>query len=507
MQRMKHFGHFWTAILGLVLAGLLLYRLDAAPPLSWDEGWTFAVARNWLETGHFGQINNGVLQGPGLSASYLTVLPVALSFRLFGIGVWQGRLPGLLFMLGALFLLYRVAEQLYGRRTARAALLLLLFLPLTEQIHPLLFARQALGEPVMLFCLLAGTALFGRALQGRPFAAIGAGLFWALALQSKLQAIPFLLFALAGAELAALFRRDRPAWAPILTSGLSLWLAYRGLGWLTGRFLYPRNVASDPITGLLEVTAFVPDLLVRQRALFLVLTIGLPTLAALFWALRDLRRSDWGEPLAYQKLLFFLMTGAWFGWFALFSVFWARYFLPPLYFGAVFAAGMLADWTHGFRLRPTLRSAAGVFRRTPGAAGALAAVLLLSLQLAFFLIGLPQPLRLFRGEDSFIEAVAYLNTNTPEDALVESYDSPIFFLLERDYHFPPAQVNVAYNQRVYLGQEVDIPLDVLENDPDYLVVGPVARDGGLYAPWIESGAFVLEKSFGPYEIYFREEAP
>ncbi len=35
-----------------IVAGLL--RLVAVPPLWWDEGWTLTVARNWVESGHYG---------------------------------------------------------------------------------------------------------------------------------------------------------------------------------------------------------------------------------------------------------------------------------------------------------------------------------------------------------------------------------------------------------------------------------------------------------------------
>src|SRR5574338_537443 len=73
------------------------------------------------------------------------VASVAASFRLFGVGVWQARLVGLLYTYGAFLLLYHLADRLYGRKTAMAALILVILFPLKWQIHPLIVGRQVLG--------------------------------------------------------------------------------------------------------------------------------------------------------------------------------------------------------------------------------------------------------------------------------------------------------------------------------------------------------------------------
>src|SRR3954452_10513417 len=85
----------------ILLAALLLlvglWNL-AGPGMWWDEGWTLSVARNWLERGHYGRLMDGQLWPPGLEASVTVTTAVALSFRLFGVGIWQGRLPGVVFL-------------------------------------------------------------------------------------------------------------------------------------------------------------------------------------------------------------------------------------------------------------------------------------------------------------------------------------------------------------------------------------------------------------------------
>src|SRR6266545_829549 len=88
----------------LALLAIGLWNLGA-PGMWWDEGWTLSVARNWVERGHYGRLLDGQLAPPGLEASLVVTAPIALSMRLFGVGIWQGRLFGVLCMLVAFALL------------------------------------------------------------------------------------------------------------------------------------------------------------------------------------------------------------------------------------------------------------------------------------------------------------------------------------------------------------------------------------------------------------------
>src|SRR2546422_620504 len=143
------------ATAAVLLGGVL--NLEVAPPLGWDEGWTLMVARNWVERGHYGRLLDGAQVAPGLAAALPAVAPIALCFRLFGVGVWQGRLPGVLFTVAALVVLYCLVCRLYGHRVAAAALGFLLLVPGHVPFHPLFWGRQALAEMPLLFYLLAGS--------------------------------------------------------------------------------------------------------------------------------------------------------------------------------------------------------------------------------------------------------------------------------------------------------------------------------------------------------------
>src|SRR5437867_2492656 len=144
------------ALLALILLLLGTINLGSVPPLWWDEGWTLTVARTWVERGHYGRLLAGQLVPSGLEAAFPVTAPIALSFRLLGIGVWQGRLVGVFFTLGTLALMYYLARCLYDRSVAIGTLAVLLFLSPDPAIHPILMGRQVLGEMPALFYLLAG---------------------------------------------------------------------------------------------------------------------------------------------------------------------------------------------------------------------------------------------------------------------------------------------------------------------------------------------------------------
>jgi hypothetical protein len=102
-----------------------------------------------------------------------------------------------------------------------------------------------------------------------------------------------------------------------------------------------------------------------------------------------------------------------------------------------------------------------------------------------------------------MEVATTLNTQTPPDTRIETYESELLFLLNRPYHYPPDQVHVDLNRRMLLDEHVTIAYDPLAADPDYLVVGSFAGWNGLYDPVIKSGAFHLIDHIDSYDIYER----
>lgn len=210
---------------------------------------------------------------------------VALSFRLLGVGLWQGRLPIALCMLGALALLAYLARALYGRRAAVATLLVLLLTPMHRQLHPLLVARQVLAEPAMLLFLLAGHASLLLALRRSRWWLLVAALAWALALMAKIQTLPFWIASvLTMLALAGLWRRWDGA-AGCALAGAGALLGWRALLAAQAWLFQGHSAAPAPLVGLYGVTALVPIAQIRYNTIYRVVLFGLPTCIGLAVAL------------------------------------------------------------------------------------------------------------------------------------------------------------------------------------------------------------------------------
>jgi len=97
----------------------------------------------------------------------------------------------------------------------------------------------------------------------------------------------------------------------------------------------------------------------------------------------------------------------------------------------------------------------------------------------------------------------YLNSFTKGNERIETYESELFFYLDRRYHYPPDQVSMELARRNYINPEATINYDPLQADPDYLVTGRQEIEWGLYAPWLDSGDFQLIQEFPGYQIYKR----
>lgn len=500
----------WLPCLLLLLALVMgVIRLSSAPPLWWDEGWTLSVARTWVERGHYGRLLDGEPASARLAGGFPVIAPIALSFRLFGVGVWQGRIVGVGFTLGALALMYYLASCLYDRSVAVVTLAVLLFMSPHQALHPVLSGRQVLGEMPMLFYLLAGYVCFISALR-RPRCWMWLVIvFWGIALRTKLQVLPFWTLSLL-VPLGIMLLRQRWRLAGLIAIGLlgSLTASRLFMG-LQHALLHDLMIPGSQIHGLYEVSALVPVLHVRFLALLLTLLLGLPTVLGLGYAvaacLSNRDQAVLNREVEVVRLALLTLAGGWLAWYVLMAIWWVRYLFPVTFIGSLFVAVMLRQLTDHFRLSTTLERGRHALRHlhlNKQNLGALLAIVLVS----YTCSGTLRMVHEFYGvqADASVQQVAdYLNTYTPPDALIEAYDAELFFLLHRRYHYPPDQISVELLRRVYLDQEVPVAYDPLAATPDYLVVGPFMRWWQLYAPVLETGAFRLRHVYGLYEVYER----
>ena len=83
------------------------------------------------------------------------------------------------------------------------------------------------------------------------------------------------------------------------------------------------------------------------------------------------------------------------------------------------------------------------------------------------------------ADSSVVQVARFFDTQTAPDTLIESYESELFFLVHRRYHYPPDDIHVQLNRRNWLNPDTPVDYDPLAADPDYLVVGPAGEEGRL----------------------------
>ena len=493
------------AVLVLVVLWLSFANLDRVPPLWWDEGWTMNVARNWVEQGHYGQLLNGQPASPGLSAAFPSVASIALSFKLFGVGIWQARLPGVLYTLGALILLYLLARRLFDRQVAFVTLVVALCLAPDPFLQPIFVGRQVLAELPMMFYLLGGYVFFWLGLRRSVVWLLPALGLWGIALISKAQVLPFWVASLGAPLLVTLLKRRWKLAGFWLVGLVGSYAASQGWLWLQSTILADHVVGSAPLVGLLDVTAFVllnSD--IRIKVLLVALQLGLLTMLGLgygVWswfrrrqpeplhpatAKRDGQSSDDGD-LGTIRLALLVLAGSWLLWYALFSSGPTRYLFPAVFVGSMFVAALICAATDRLNWRAVLNRLALDLKRRRLTARTLGTVSLAALCLAMLILNLkwliPEIVPAGHDEVAVIDVTDFLNTHTPPQALIETYDSELLFLLDRPYHFPPDQLHVdlirqlmseyalASDSSQFYSGDAPISYDPLAANPDFLVVG------------------------------------
>lgn len=493
------------AVLALALLVAGLWNLDGSP-IWWDEGWTLSVARNWAETGHYGRLRDGQPAAPGLEAAFTTTLPVGLSMRLFGVGLWQGRLFGVLCAVASVLLLAALAARLNHGRLAWATVGAALLLTIHPQIQPLLQGRQVLAEMPMLVYLLAGYLGLWTALGGSwaalPLAILLLGAAWI----SKAQTAPFLLASLLVSGLAALLVRGWGVASIFALAAGGAFLSANLLRWLGAALLLDPALPPEPVEGLLGMVAIVPTAFHRLYALQNLAFFGFPALCGLLWGAwrlwRERTSARAGAPAWYMRLTLLAFCGSWLAWFLGLSVGVPRYMAVPGVVASIFVAELLYALSGKFALRERLLALGDLLTlRRPTRAGvaALLAVLLIAAATPLTMLSLVEE---YATHDRSAQHIAAWLNAQPPGSRVETYESELHFLLNQPYTFPPDQLHVALAKRyLQVDPEARVEYDPLASDPDYLLIGPFGND--LYTPVLATGKFRLVAWDGIYRLYAR----
>lgn len=512
------FLFLWAFALGLVLI-----RPTEVPPLWFDEGWSLSVARNLIDSGIYAQLSlDQPVPATFLSTGLPGIAPIAFSFKLFGVGIWQARLPGQIFTIAAFLLLYLLTRKLFNPKIATASLFVALLMTGAHiHLHPVILGRQAIGEMPGVLFLLAGYLCMRAGWKNRPWLVLPAAIFWSLSLSIKPQILPFFLVSLALPLVVDIVGRERRRAGLTTVALVATLLAYVLWERMPG-MLFPQQALTHTRMGLLLASIFdrradtmlditvVTSLSPHWEAFRASWTVVLPALsgigyacwvAARRWRTGTQRMSD----VQITNFAILSLTTSWLLWWMLLSIGWLRYLFPALFFSCMFTAAFLHDLTGGFSLAfviGRLSSPIGYRRRIVWSTLLLFAIILVFVASATSLRTLNEAYR--QSADHSLEQLsAFLNEETPHAAVVETFESELLFLLNRPYHYPPNELQIRLNRRTFLQEDVTIDYDPLAANPHYLVIGPMAKLWKLYDPVLNETVFRLIHQIGRYDLYAR----
>jgi 4-amino-4-deoxy-L-arabinose transferase-like glycosyltransferase len=523
----------WLAALIALALFLAVVNLPYAPRTWFDEGSHLHVPKTIVQHGVYADISSEGYRyyGPTIGVGPTVMLPIALVFKLFGVGLLQGRLVIVAYLLIALAAFYALARRMHGSLAGLLALTLLLASRTFSYEGLVEYGRQVVGEVPGVAFLLLGTLAWLAALRrdqqrrtndqrpttneqgrwrrtrntvlGSRFSVLGssmplswlavlAGLGFGMALVTKNQfvlIIPPALF-LAGLLDWRYYRAG--SWQlrliPLIVAcgcfGLWTLAQFQFLG--PGSFVDNMRMTRQAAGG----SIFVFSLGATLRAGYYLLRPDLygglliPSLAYSLWRAR--RQNAQG----LAEMLIVLIIGLWLTWYVGASLGWPRYAFPAVAFGALPIARMLADLLGGLWR-------GGATQRGIAVAVAAYAALAIAMPLAI------SARAALRPDDSAQQMAAYLDANVPHDVVVETWEPELGVLTDHRYHYPPIALLDTAVRHQWLGGPALI-YDGLRDAPAYVVVGGFGSYTGVYASDSLAHDYIEQQRFGSYVLYKRK---
>lgn len=463
-----------------------------------DEGSHLHVPKALVQFGRYADVSSEGFRayGPTLSVGPTVMLPIALVFKLFGIGLVQARLVMVAYLLLTFVLAYRLTRHLYGSMVALMAGFLLLT---SRGVNILEYGRQVLGEVPALFFWLAGALLWFR--PEIKLRRIASGILFGLAMITKNQMaliIPPTLVVVWGLN-ALYYRRHRDAdfalplgiALGIYAAWMTILLIFLGDGNLMANLTLLRQASGG------SLFVFLPERTQSSLKFLLGLDVFSGLLApALLYAIGLSLRRDL-EGLKNALLVVFVGLGL--GWYAFGSIGWERYAFPGLAVASLFVARLFYD------LIAIARSASnrvGHLRTLTPLVVALITLFVLTIgrPLVYYTRAI-----FFQPDDGPQQMAAYLDTHISRTALIETWSPELGFLTDHRYHYPPPEVLDKVVRAAWLGEPYrPETYDFRAYQPDYVVLDHTERRVIYPKEFVEPG-YRLVISLGGYDLYEKND--
>lgn len=483
----------------LIILFLALYNLTEFPKTWFDEGSHLHVPKTFARFGVYADYSSEGFRhyGPTQGLGPTVLMPIAGIFKIAGIGLLQARLVMAAYLLAAIIVFFLLARELAGKPAAWIATALLIT---SRGVSLLEYGRQVLGEVPGLFFLVAALWLWFRTYEKARWQHLALiGVLLGLSMITKYQNLIVVMMTLGLAWLLNLiYYRILPHRSYIVPGVVAA--ACFGL-WQVFLILYPGfDTAAENFRLFREVSAgaalvFSSDLMIRSLQELASLKVYLLALApALIYGVRlGLPRTRAGQQWGTLGLLIILNLA----WYVFASVSWLRYAFLGLAFSSLFVAQFFADLIRGIDLdafRQRHFSLKNVLR------GGLAVWLV-----AMILIPLGQNLRdiIFPPFNDAAAMSNYLNAHVPRNVLLETWEPELGFLTDHHYHFPaasflPKAVAYIWLKQPPPSQTYDF---VLTQSPPFVLIGEFGRWVQMYPDELIRSRYNLVTRIGAYELY------
>lgn len=486
----------WIVIISIITTILLFINLSYAPRIWYDEGSHLHVPKTLIQDGVYADksAEGYRFYGPTIGIGPSIMLPIAASFKLFGIGIAQGRAVIVLYGIIALFLFFLLARKSYGLSMAALALTLLVSSRTFSQEGFIEYSRQVLGEVPGLTFMLAGLLSWQRTVEQprlRESSMVWpclTGLWFGLAMLTKNQFTLILVPAFGLVILAdkIYFRAGNwktqflPAMVAMGCFGLLTILQYQFLGagtfWQTVQ--ETRRAASGAIFVFNPGSSLKSLIYLMRPDLYGGLL--LPGLAYAIW---KLRLRDVGS---LRDVLLISIIGIWLLWFVSASLGWPRYAFPAVALGALTTARLLgAIWNMLTRKGSNYRYVVFAY-----------IVLMISMPLYKTIMFVSH------SDDSAQQFAQVINKEVPADASIATWEQELAVLTDHHYRYPPQSLLNDAVKHEWFGGPAPY-YNWMENPTDYVAIGPFAQYTLIADDPSFKENYHLLTTVGPYELYQR----
>lgn len=468
----------------LLVTILASWNLAAYPSPWFDEGINLQAARNLALSGRYGLMYSGELRpfDVQMTTGPTVIGPVAVVFKQFGVGVLQGRLVMLAFVLLAALGMYLAARLLYGPTVAWITLLVLCA---TARAGPAT-TRDVVGEIAALAFLFWGIVAFAIARRsGRASLYAAAGLLFGLTVLTKAQfglVLPalFVAWLLTRGQQGGFCARHLCLVLATAIAPLALWQLFQvSFFGLDAYVAHIRDQSTE--VSISAVSVPLGKAYESVRHLFFSYLAPLGMIGLLYVWLAAL--SGGVRRMVAERLILQVFGLAWLAWFVGLSMGYDRYAVPLLAICSVFVAVFYRDLMASLRFETTAGSAVDMHPLRTAVALLLASPLAVGIALQLLAVGRPP-------EATTYEMAAIINQQVAPTAVTESYEWQLDVLSDRPFHHPPPFVP---------------PKPYTMPPTDYLVDGPWSKMFELYDQELEQHNYHLIASVGLYDLYQRDE--